>query len=91
MAQQSGSEHEQPGQETAQEELGYEAAREELATVVGRLEDGGLSLEESLTLWERGEALAKLCERHLAGAAQRVEAALAVVEHDESASRPATS
>jgi exodeoxyribonuclease VII small subunit len=62
--------------------LGYEAARDELADVVRKLEAGGLSLEDSLALWERGEALAKICEAHLAGARQRVETALAVVEED---------
>lgn len=60
--------------------LGYEAARDELAEVVAALEAGGLSLEDSLALWERGEALAKVCERHLAGARERVEAALATVD-----------
>ncbi|AHH94266.1 exodeoxyribonuclease VII small subunit [Kutzneria viridogrisea] len=68
--------------ESAPESLGYEAARDELAEVVRRLEAGGLSLEDSLSLWERGEALAKACEQHLAGARQRVDAALAVVEED---------
>lgn len=58
-------------------ELGYEQARDELTEVVRKLETGGLSLEDSLALWERGETLAKLCERHLAGARQRIEAALA--------------
>lgn len=62
--------------------LGYEAARDELADVVRKLEAGGLSLEDSLALWERGETLAKVCEAHLAGARQRVETALAVVEED---------
>lgn len=56
--------------------LGYEQARDELARVVAALEAGGLSLEDSLALWERGEALARLCERHLAGARERVETAL---------------
>ena len=37
----------------------YEQAREELADVVRRLEAGGLTLEESLALWERGEELAE--------------------------------
>lgn len=55
----------------------YELARDELAAVVGRLESGGLGLDESLTLWERGEYLAAVCERFLAGARERVEAALA--------------
>ena len=63
--------------------LGYEQARDELAEVVRKLEGGGLSLEDSLALWERGEALATVCERHLAGARQRVESALATVESAE--------
>ncbi|HEY2696655.1 MAG TPA: exodeoxyribonuclease VII small subunit [Pseudonocardiaceae bacterium] len=61
-------------------ELGYEQARDELIEVVRKLEAGGLSLEESLALWERGEALATICEHQLAGARDRVEAALAQAE-----------
>jgi exodeoxyribonuclease VII small subunit len=64
--------------------LGYEAARDELVQVVRTLEAGGLSLDDSLALWERGEALARVCERHLAGARQRVESALARAESVES-------
>ena len=56
--------------------LGYEQAREELAEVVRRLEAGGLSLEESLALWERGEKLADICELWLDGARKRLDAAL---------------
>jgi exodeoxyribonuclease VII small subunit len=56
--------------------LGYEDCRDELVEVVRTLEQGGLSLDESLTLWERGEKLAKRCEEHLAGARKRVEDAL---------------
>ncbi|KAA5837062.1 exodeoxyribonuclease VII small subunit [Saccharopolyspora hirsuta] len=63
-------------------ELGYEQARDQLAEVVKQLEAGGLSLEDSLALWERGEALAAVCERHLAGARERVERALASVEQE---------
>ncbi len=59
------------------ESLGYEQAREELAEVVRRLEAGGLSLEESLALWERGEALATLCQDWLDGARQRLDAVMA--------------
>ena len=59
------------------EELRYEQAREELAEVVRRLEAGGLSLEESLALWERGEQLADVCARYLEGARKRLDAALA--------------
>jgi len=58
----------------------YEEAREELLAVVRRLEAGGASLEESLALWERGEALATICERLLDGARTRLEAARPVVE-----------
>ena len=54
----------------------YEQARDELAQVVTRLEAGGLSLDESLELWERGEHLAGVCTRFLDGARQRVEDAL---------------
>jgi exodeoxyribonuclease VII small subunit len=64
-------------------ELGYEQARDELIEVVRKLEAGGLSLEESLALWERGEALATICERQLAGARDRVEAALAQAEEKD--------
>ncbi|WP_433199674.1 exodeoxyribonuclease VII small subunit [Nocardia sp. CA-107356] len=56
--------------------FGYERARDELVNVVKMLEQGGLDLDESLALWERGEALATRCEQHLAGARQRVENAL---------------
>lgn len=57
-------------------ELGYEAARDELVEVVTLLERGGLDLDASLALWERGEALAARCEQHLAGARDRIEKAL---------------
>lgn len=53
----------------------YEVARDELAEVVRRLEAGGVTLEESLALWERGEALADACERWLDGARARLTAA----------------
>ena len=56
-------------------EPSYEAARAELEDVVARLEAGGATLEESLALWERGEALAKVCESWLEGARARLEAA----------------
>jgi len=57
--------------------FGYERARDELVNVVKMLEQGGLDLDDSLALWERGEALADRCEEHLAGARRRVEAAIA--------------
>ena len=55
-------------------ELSYEAARDELVEVVRRLEAGGAALEESLALWERGEALAGLCQQWLDGARARLDA-----------------
>ena len=65
-------------------QLGYEACRDELIEVVRLLEQGGLDLDESLPLWERGEQLAKRCEEHLAGARQRVADALAAGQAEES-------
>jgi exodeoxyribonuclease VII small subunit len=53
----------------------YEQAREELAEVVRKLEAGGLTLEESLALWERGEQLAELCQHWLDQARERLAAA----------------
>ncbi|PFG68214.1 exodeoxyribonuclease VII small subunit [Propionibacteriaceae bacterium ES.041] len=58
-------------------ELSYEAAREELVQVVQKLEAGGVSLAESLQLWERGERLADTCQRWLDGARERIEQARA--------------
>lgn len=55
--------------------LSYEQARDELVRVVGELEQGSTTLEESLALWERGEALAGRCEEWLVGAKQRLDAA----------------
>jgi exodeoxyribonuclease VII small subunit len=65
-------------------QLGYEDARDELIEVVRRLEEGGLDLETSLQLWERGEQLAKRCEEHLAGARKKVEDVLAVGTDEDS-------
>jgi exodeoxyribonuclease VII small subunit len=58
-------------------ELSYEQARTALEEVVRALEAGGTSLEDSLALWERGEALARICEQRLDGARARLDAALA--------------
>jgi len=55
-----------------------------LIEVVRLLEQGGLDLDASLTLWERGEELAKRCEQHLAGARKRVADALATGQTEES-------
>ncbi len=63
---------EQPGVDG----LGYEQARDELAEVVRTLETGGLGLDESVALWERGEARARRGEQPLAGARARVQKGL---------------
>jgi exodeoxyribonuclease VII small subunit len=57
--------------------LSFEQARDELVRVVAELEQGAPTLEHSLALWERGEALAARCEEWLLGAKRRLEAARA--------------
>lgn len=57
--------------------LSFEAARDELVRVVAELEQGSPTLEQSLALWERGEALAARCEEWLLGAKRRLDAARA--------------
>jgi len=64
-----------PAQGAPAEEMPYEQARDELIEVVRRLEGGGLTLEESLKLWERGERLAAICLQWLEGARARLAAA----------------
>ncbi|TWE09284.1 exodeoxyribonuclease VII small subunit [Rudaeicoccus suwonensis] len=54
-------------------DLGYEQARDQLAAIVARLEGGSATLEDSMRLWERGEALAAHCQRWLDGAQRRIE------------------
>ena len=64
-------------------ELSYEAARDQLVEVVRRLESGQGGLEDSIALWERGEALANRCEQWLDGARDRLDAARARRESAE--------
>lgn len=63
-------------QDGTDQEIPYEQARDELTDVVRRLEAGGLTLEQSLELWERGERLAGICTRWLEGARARLAAAM---------------
>ncbi len=51
----------------------YEQARDELAAIVVALEGGGQTLEQALTLWERGEVLASICQSWLDNARERLE------------------
>jgi exodeoxyribonuclease VII small subunit len=70
---------------TDRESLSYEQARDELAGVVRKLEAGGLTLEQSLDLWERGEKLAAVCAEWLDGARARLTTAMAVRDPGEPA------
>ena len=63
------------GQRDQPDRPSYEEARDQLADLVRRLEAGGLTLEQSLELWERGERLAAICEEWLEGARARLAAA----------------
>lgn len=56
-------------------QLSYEQARDQLVEVVATLEQGQVTLEESIALWERGEALASRCEEWLTHARERLDKA----------------
>jgi exodeoxyribonuclease VII small subunit len=55
------------------EELNFELALKELEEIVARLEQGEVDLEESIALYERGQALKSHCERKLKAAEGRLE------------------
>ena len=55
------------------EALSFEAALKELEGIVSRLEQGQVDLEDSITLYERGQALKAHCERKLKSAESRLE------------------
>jgi exodeoxyribonuclease VII small subunit len=76
-----------PAARPAPDGLSYEAARAELEDVVRRLEAGGVTLEESLALWERGEALARTCQELLDGVRARITAASPAVAAGEATAR----
>jgi exodeoxyribonuclease VII small subunit len=65
----------------------YEAARDELVEVVQKLEAGGVTLEESIRLWERGEQLATICQRWLDGARARLDEVVRAHDADDAAPR----
>jgi exodeoxyribonuclease VII small subunit len=71
---------------TDRDALSYEQARDELTSVVKRLEAGGLTLEQSLDLWERGEKLAAICAQWLEGARARLTEAMAARDGNAAAS-----
>lgn len=55
------------------EKLSFEAALAELEDIVGRLEQGAVDLEDSIALYERGQALKAHCEAKLKAAEGRLE------------------
>ena len=57
----------------AMDSLNYEETRDELERVVSALQTGGLSLEESVHAWEKGEYLAKRAEKMLEGVKEKIE------------------
>lgn len=72
--------------DTPVDTLSFEAARDELVRVVSELEQGAPTLEQSLALWERGEALAARCEEWLLGAKRRLDAARSAASDSSGAS-----
>lgn len=70
------------------EAMSYEQARAELVDVVQRLEQGAATLEDSLALWERGEALATRCQSWLDAARERLRAASEAGRNETSRTEP---
>ena len=71
MAQNNAQSNNQNGGDVGQ--LPFERAIEELESIVRRLEEGKVPLEESIAIYERGEALKRRCEDLLRQAEARVE------------------
>jgi exodeoxyribonuclease VII small subunit len=61
-----------PGQANV-DEMSFEAALKELETIVGKLEQGEVDLEDSIALYERGQALKAHCDKKLKAAEGRLE------------------
>ena len=64
-------------QEAAIESLSFEVALKELESIVARLEQGEVDLEDSISLYERGQALKAHCEKKLRAAESRLEKVVA--------------
>jgi exodeoxyribonuclease VII small subunit len=58
------------------EAMTYEHARDELTKVLSQLEQGSVTLDQSMDLWQRGELLAQKCEQWLAGARAKLDEVL---------------
>ncbi len=72
-ATEGGNPSEPSGERSASASPSYEQARDELAAIVLALEGGGQTLEQALTMWERGEVLASICQSWLDNARERLE------------------
>ncbi|HEY2034702.1 MAG TPA: exodeoxyribonuclease VII small subunit [Rhizomicrobium sp.] len=59
--------------DTPVDQLSFESALKELEDIVGRLEQGEVDLEDSIALYERGQALKAHCEKKLKAAEGRLE------------------
>ena len=64
-------------------DLSYEAARAKLTQITEKLADGQLGLEETLKLWEEGEALAAVCQKILDQAHAKLEEIQAQYEEED--------
>jgi exodeoxyribonuclease VII small subunit len=74
--------------ETPVEELSFEDALKELERIVARLESGDASLDESITLYERGDRLRQRCADRLDAAQARIEAIRLDAEGRPAGTRP---
>lgn len=69
------------------QQMPYEAARDELVAIVRALEGGSAPLEETLGMWERGEALAARCQQILDAAETKLTAASAPADSNPGAAQ----
>ena len=74
--------------DTPIEELSFEAALKELETIVGRLESGDATLDQSIALYERGDKLRQRCGDRLDAAQARIEAIRLDAEGKAAGTRP---
>ncbi len=84
----SKTEQKASGKAPAVEEMSFEQALDELETIVGRLEDGSVDLEQSIGLYERGTQLKAHCEAKLKTAQARIDK-IVITESGEPSTEPA--
>ncbi|WP_375427995.1 exodeoxyribonuclease VII small subunit [uncultured Sphingomonas sp.] len=74
--------------ETSTQDLSFEDALKELERIVGRLESGDASLDESIDLYERGDRVRAKCAERLDAAQARIEAIRLDAEGRPAGTRP---